>query len=163
MTALIVRTILEVLGRPAENVTEALQMIVDKLKAEKELKLISSKIHDPVPAKGSKDLFTSFVELEVELPSVAHLFSFLFVYMPANIEITYPEKITLGNSDLSQLTNQLMHRLHQYDAISKNALNEREFAMKKLFEVAPHLFKKVEQQAQKEEKPAKTKKKSKKK
>ncbi|MEK6890275.1 MAG: hypothetical protein AABW82_03395 [Nanoarchaeota archaeon] len=141
MEALKVHTILEVLGRPAENVTDALKIIVDKMKAEKELKVVSYNIHEPVPVKDSQDLFTSFVEVELELPSLNHLFSFLFVYMPANIEISYPEKINISNQDLNQMTNQLMHRMHQYDAIAKNALSEKDFLMKKLYEVAPHLFK----------------------
>lgn len=141
MEALKVHTILEVLGRPAQNVTDALKIIVDKMMAEKELKVISHKIHEPVPVKDSQDLFTSFVEVELELPSLNHLFSFLFVYMPANIEISYPEKVSISNQDLNQMTNQLMHRMHQYDAIAKNALSEKDFLMKKLYEVAPHLFK----------------------
>ncbi len=148
MEPLTVHAILEVLGRPAENVTDALKIIVDKMKAEKELKLISHKIHEPVPVKDSDNLFTSFVEVELELPSLNHLFSFLFVYMPANIEISYPENLTLSNQDLNQMTNQLMHRMHQYDAIAKNALSEKDFVMKKLYEVAPHLFKKKDEQVQ---------------
>lgn len=144
MEHLTVHAILEVLGRPASNVTDALKIIVDKMKGEKELKLISSKIHEPVAVKDSKDLFTSFVEVEVQLPSLNHLYSFLFVYMPANIEVSYPETITISNQDLNQMTNQLMLRMHQYDAIAKNALSEKEFVTRKLFEVAPHLFKKQE-------------------
>lgn len=164
MEHLTVHAILEVLGRPAENVTNALKIIVDKMKVEKELKLISSKIHEPVAVKDSKDLFTSFVEVEVQLPSLNHLYSFLFVYMPANIEVSYPENITISNQDLNQMTNQLMLRIHQYDAIAKNALSEKEFVTRKLYEVAPHLFKQKESQpleVKKGNKKAKSKKKKK--
>lgn len=148
MIPLKVNAILEVLGRPAQNVTDALKIIVDKMKAEKELKVISHKIHEPVAVKDAENLFTSFVEVELELPSINHLFSFLFVYMPANIEISYPENLNLSNQDLNQMTNQLMHRMHQYDAIAKNALSEKDFVMKKLYEVAPHLFKQNTEQPQ---------------
>jgi 7,8-dihydro-6-hydroxymethylpterin-pyrophosphokinase len=148
MTSIKVNAILEVLGRPAENVTEALKIIVDRMKNEKELKLISNRIHEPVAVKDSDNLFTSFMEVELELPSLNHLFSFLFVYMPANIEIIHPENLSISNHDLNLMTNQLMQRIHQYDAIAKNALSEKDFVMKKLYEVAPHLFKQKEEQSQ---------------
>ena len=91
MEKISVHAILEVLGRPAQNVLDALNSLIEKMKAEKELTVISSTVHEPVQVKDTKDLFTSFAEVDLEFPSLHHLFGFLFVYMPSNVEISYPE------------------------------------------------------------------------
>ena len=98
--------------------------------------------------------FTSFAELELEFESLNLLFGSIFAYMPANVEIIKPEKLTLTNTDLSDLTGKLTGRLHDYDAITKKAMTEREMLVHKLKEVAPHLFKQPEpaQEAKQEDK-----------
>jgi hypothetical protein len=133
--------IIEILGRPPENVTEALTGIVDKLNTEKGMKIIDKTIHKPVTVKDSKDLYTSFAEVMVELDSVAHYFQVLFAYMPSHIEIISPSTIDLSNYDLNQIGNILAQRLHNYDAVAKNTIAERDIILEKLREIAPHLFK----------------------
>lgn len=143
------RLILEILGRPANNVTEALQLLIEKMGKEQEVKVVSSKVHQPVEVKEAKDLFTAFAEVEIELKSMPTMFHILFTYMPSNVEIIKPEKVSLSNSDFNQSANYLMHRLHQYDSIAKKLLGEKDFLAKKLFEVAPQLFKVNPSQTQK--------------
>ena len=77
----------------------------------------------------------------VELDSVGHYFQVLFAYMPSNIEIISPASIELSNYDLNQIGNILAQRLHNYDAVAKNAIAERDILLEKLREIAPHLFK----------------------
>ncbi len=132
--------ILEVLGRPAQNVLDALNMLIDRIKKEEEIKLISNTIHEAVPTKDTLDLFTSFAEVEIEFKSLNNLIYFLFAYMPSNVEISHPEKAVLSNHDLNQLTNLLMHRLHQYDAVTKNVVAERDLMAKELYKYKPELF-----------------------
>ena len=159
--------VLEILGRPKEHVSEALNLLINKLGAEKGVKILEKTNHEPIPVESSKDLFTSFTELALELESLNDYFGVLFAYMPAHIEIIHPEKIAMGNIDLNELGNRLIQRLHDYDAITKKALVEKEIITKKLYEVAPHLFKQPDAQAQVEtkvpKKEAKKKGKSKKK
>ena len=137
--------VIEILGRPAEHIKKALFDLLLKLKEEKGISLIDQKVHEPVLAPNSKDLFTTFTEVSVELDSLANYFGIIFAYMPSHIEITNPEKIQMSNYDLNELGNILVQRLHHYDAITKSTLFERDSALAKLREVAPHLFKKQEQ------------------
>ncbi|MFH1802617.1 MAG: hypothetical protein ABH864_04145 [archaeon] len=148
--------ILEILGRPKENIINALGSILEKMSNEKGIKILEKNVHDPEPVEKS-DLFTSFVELDVELDSVMNYLTLIFTYMPANIEITHPEKIMFNNITLNEMGNALVQRLHHYDAVTKNTVAERDMLARKLHEVAPHLFKKQESssKAEAKEKPKK--------
>lgn len=134
--------ILEILGRPAEHIKSALVSLVDKLGGEKGIKVIDKTIHEPKPVKESADLFTTFAEVSIEFESLANYFGIIFTYMPANVEITSPTEFKISNTELSELGNKLLGRLHDYDAITKKMVYERNFLVNKLREVAPHLFKK---------------------
>ncbi len=134
--------IIEILGRPPEHVKESLATLVTKLGSEKGVKILNKQIHPPVPVKDSKDLFTTFAEIDLELDTLANYFGVLFAYMPSHIEITSPEKLAISNIDLNELANVLVQRLHNYDAIAKQIITERDILLNKLKEVAPYLFKK---------------------
>ena len=139
--------------------------VLGRIAAEKGVKILDKKINEPVPVKDSEDLFTTFAELTLEIDSLMQYFGILFAYMPSHIEITKPEKIILSNFDLNEAGNRLAQRLHDYDSITKNALMQKDALMKKLYEVAPHLFKNEEDNKQtpkKEEKKRKKKSKTRK-
>ena len=158
--------ILEILGKPKENVSSALQTLVTKLGNEPGVKIIDQVIHPVVKVKDSKELFTSFAEITLELESLDNYFGILFAYMPSNIELVSPERITLKNDELNVLANKLAARLHDYDAIAKRMIAERNILISKMQEVAPLELKKlmqpiqVGQQAQERQQPANKKKKT---
>lgn len=154
--------ILEILGRPKENVVTALGTIIDNLSKEKGTLIKEKTLHEPAPVKDSKDLFTTFAELAIEFDSLSDYYHIMFAYMPSNIEIVYPEKITVKNDELTSIGNKLIQRLHDYDAVVKNTLMEKEILVKKLYEIAPHLFKKDPNQPQQEQQPQNNKEESKK-
>lgn len=134
--------ILEILGRPAEHIKSALVALVERLGTEKGVTVTAKTIHEPTPVKESKDLFTTFAEVSVEFESIANYFGIIFTYMPANVELISPTEFKISNTELSELGNRLLIQLHNYDAITKKMLFERNFLVKKLREAAPHLFKK---------------------
>ncbi len=136
------RLILEILGRPPEHIKQGLKMLIDKLEKEEGVKINEKKTHEPVPVKDSKDLYTSFAELTISCDSLNHLLNVMFLYMPANVEIIEPEIAEVINTELNASLNYMLQRLHQYDAVTKNTLAERNFLIKKLYEVAPQMFKK---------------------
>src|SRR3989338_452619 len=96
------RLILEILGRPPEHIVSGMQMLIDKMKQEKGIKIQHFKIHEPTKVKDSQELYTTFAEVEVEIDSIHNLFLIAFNYMPANIEIIYPENVELNNGDMNQ-------------------------------------------------------------
>ena len=141
-----VRMIIEILGRPASNVTEAISGLLKRLEGEKGVKIQEQTIHEPVVVKDAKDLFTTFAELIVEMDSMQVFFSIAFAYMPSHIEIISPETFEMRNEDLTTAANAIVLRLHEYDSIAKRLVVDRENLVRKLFELAPHLFKKSDGQ-----------------
>jgi len=133
--------VIEILGRPKEYIYDSLKNLIKvKIANEKGIKVIEQDVHEPVLAKDSKDLFTTFAEITLDFDSLDVYLNFMFAYMPSHLDIAYPEELVLKNEDLNLLGNRLSQRLHDYDAIVKNALMENEILKKKLMEVAPHLF-----------------------
>jgi hypothetical protein len=126
------RMIVEVMGRPVEHVVEALQKIAGNIGNEKGVNVLSSKIREPIAVKEAKGLFTSFVEIDAHFDSLVHYFRVLFTYMPSNSEIIEPESIRLGNDEINEFSNAVLARLHDYDALAKRIVSERDAAIMQL-------------------------------
>ncbi len=126
--------VLEILGRPAEHIKSAITELVTKIGTEKGVKIIDKAIQEPIAVKDVKDLFTTFAELTLELDSLQNYLGILFAYMPSHTELIYPEKLTFVNTEVNDLANKLISRLHEYDAITKKALIERDILLKKMNE-----------------------------
>jgi len=141
METLQVSIILEILGRPVENVKDAMGKIISQIAEEEGVKLLAKKDNEPVLAKDATDLYTTFSELTLELDSLNHLFGLVFKYLPSNIEVVEPERLKLRNDEINNAVNQLTQRMHGYDAITKNLVAERDFLAKKLMQHEPELFK----------------------
>lgn len=135
--------VLEILGRPPEHVKEALGKLVEKLITEKGIKLFGRQIHEPIPVEGSNSLFTTFAELELEFDTIENYLGVIFAYMPSNVEIIKPEKFTLTNTQLNELGGILIQRLHNYEAIAKRVLSEREAILTELKRTSPEVFNKL--------------------
>lgn len=137
MEKITARIILEVLGRPSSNVISALKMLLEKIEKEQGIAIVESSIHEPVEVKDSKDLFTSFSEITFKVENLSRLMDIMFAYMPAHVEVIEPEKMPFSNQDLNIFANKLMQRMHNYDAIAKHLLAERESLAKRLNELSP--------------------------
>lgn len=133
--------VLEILGKPAEHIKSALVSLIEKLGAEQGVAVIEKTIHEPSLVKDSKEIFTAFAEVSVEFNALENYFGILFAYMPSHVEITSPLNFSISNTDFNELGNKLLARLHDYDAITKKFVYERNFLLNKLREVAPNLFK----------------------
>jgi len=116
--------IFEVMGKPAEYLAEALNGIGENITKEKGIKIKSKKINEPKAIEKS-DLFTNFMELELEIENVTKLLLVMFNYMPAHIEILEPNELRIKNFDLNAICNDLMTKLHGYDSVAKTLLHER--------------------------------------
>lgn len=126
------RFILEILGRPKDHVSESLKMVVDKIGSDKDINITEKKLHDPVSVEKTKDLFTTFAEVEAEFSTVESYFNLLFAYMPSNVEIFHPEKFKTTSGDLNHMSNLLVKRLHEYDAIVKKVMTDKDILAKQL-------------------------------
>jgi len=111
--------LLEMIGRPAEHLTESMKKILEQMKDEKGVKIISSDIKEPQEMKDNKEFFTTFCEVEIEVEQIAHLAILIFKYMPAHIEVIEPELIALTNNGWNDILNEIARRLHGYDEVAR--------------------------------------------
>ncbi len=103
------RFIIQIAGKPVENVEKALNVVLDKLKSEKEnFKVLDSDIAEPELDEESS-LYSGFIDIELRFSDISKLFGFIIDYTPNSIEIEDPEKITFTNSDLSNILNDVSH------------------------------------------------------
>ena len=70
MAEIQVNFILEVLGKPAENVDSAIQELIKRLNQEKNITLTSVNYHKAAPLKDAPNLFTGFVEVSADLSTL---------------------------------------------------------------------------------------------
>jgi hypothetical protein len=140
--------IFEAIGRPPEYLTEALDAITKKIGEEKGVKVLNSKINSPVEMKNQKEFFTNFSEVEVETEQIMTIAVLMFKYMPAHVEIIYPEKIVLSSFEMGDLFSELTRRLHGYEELARLLQNEKTILESKLREL---LNNKAEEKPAKEE------------
>ncbi len=119
------RLIIEVMGRPVENVKQALSEIIKRLGSEKGIKVKKDEQFSPKKIPETEDLYTTFAEIEIEADTIEQCLWVAFSYMPSNMEIISPESIKVTNEHLSSIANNIVAKLHSYDAIAKQMINER--------------------------------------
>lgn len=127
--------ILEIIGRPPEHLVETLQDIIKRIDEEKGVEVLNKKINEPVLMKDSKEFYTTFAEVELEVEDILHLAIIMFKYMPAHIEVIEPELIALTNNGWTDILSELTRRLHSYEEVARVIRIENVKMKKKLQEV----------------------------
>lgn len=99
--------IIQIAGKPVENVEKALNAVLDKLKGEKDnFKVISSDIGKP-ELDEETTLYSGFLEITAKFEDSSKLLAFIVDYTPSSIEVEDPEKIIMNNNDFSGVLNDL--------------------------------------------------------
>ena len=124
--------IIEVMGRPKEHLIEILEKMGNDIDNEKDITVVEKKIAEPTLVKDKTDLFTTFMEVEVETTSAMNLFVLMFKYSPAHVEILEPESIVLSNHNLTEALNEVTRRLHKYDEIARVIQMEKQVLENKI-------------------------------
>lgn len=105
MVKITARFIIEIAGKPQENVQKALERFKDDFEKEKDLfKLISCEIEEPELSEESK-LYSGFLEVDAKFKDVSSLLNFVADYTPTSIEIEEPEELTLDSFELAGVLN----------------------------------------------------------
>jgi hypothetical protein len=144
-----VAMIIETIGKPPEHLVETLENIIKNIDEEKGVSISESKIKEPTRVKDSKEFYTTFADIEIEVEEILQIAILMFKYMPAHIEIIHPELIALTNSGWNDVFNELTRRLHGYDEIAKILQMQNTQMQKKLKEALSE--KNVENKISKEE------------
>lgn len=126
---------IEVVGKPAEHIEQALSLAIDKLAKERDFELIEKKMHKAKPVKESKTLFSTFVEIEFLVDKFSRLVDIIFDYMPSSVEIIDPPDLNLKLDYANSFLNDLAMKLHQYDAALKTLKLQLSILAKKFEEM----------------------------
>ena len=118
------RALIELVGKPKEHVEKALKEYVENIDNHPDIKLLKS---DYAEIIEKDNLFSTFAEIEILVKNIETLTLFCFEYMPAQIEIFAPKKLTFTNVDIGQMLNSLQTRLHQLDLIIKQSKFDLKF------------------------------------
>ncbi|MBI2140020.1 hypothetical protein HYU14_03785 [Candidatus Woesearchaeota archaeon] len=124
------RCILEVLGKPKEHVEKTIKLLVEKVRVAPNISVLKEDFAAGEP-KGDS-LFAAFVELELVIKGVPTLISFCFDFMPSSLEIEKPLDLTMKNTQLSGIFNDLQAKLHGVDMVAKKLRLERDMVRKNL-------------------------------
>lgn len=104
---------------------------------EKGVKVTNKKINEPVLIKDTKDFYTTFAEVDLEVEDILYLAIIMFKYMPAHVEVVEPELIALTNNGWTDILSELTRRLHGYEEVARVLQFQNSEMQKKLKELLP--------------------------
>lgn len=116
--ALLTKVIVEILGAPKEHVEKTLKAVIEKIKEEEPLNVLSGKVFK---AKPQGRFFSMFTEMEILFNDFAHLADFCFNYLPSSVEIVEPEEFKTKSVNITNALNDLLAKLHNADMVLKNS------------------------------------------
>lgn len=117
------RVIVEVVGKPEEHVKKALGIVIDKIKTQKGLKILTEKSYKP---KHVEPFFSTFAEIDIEFADPNLIVGFCYDFMPSSLDILEPDNIVLNSKELAGILNDLLTRLHSVNMSVANYSAENE-------------------------------------
>jgi len=114
--------IIEIAGKPASHLKEVMEKLLDNLSKEKDIKLIYRKVNEPkeIENQETKEIFSTFAEIEILAVDFARVMEFVFDYTPSSIEIVAPKDMALNLNDANNLLNDLAAKIHKYESYVKD-------------------------------------------
>jgi len=102
------------------------------MRTDKNLIILDKKAYKPKRAKNARDLFTSFMEVEVLVKGLVGLFEVCLDYMPSSIEIIEPSDLKMSLSQANSAINEFAGRLHKHNEVSNKLVAENQILRQKL-------------------------------
>lgn len=103
--------------------------MIENLKKEQKIKVLKEQIADAQPAK---DIFSGFMELELEIETFDRLLVFCYNYLPSSIEIIDTKELKFNIDEFRAGLNDLLAHLHKINFIVSNMQAENSFLKKNL-------------------------------
>jgi hypothetical protein len=116
-----ISSIIEVAGRPEAHIKETIDKMLEILKKNSKITIIkkeiapTKKVDLPNPSNPEQkvEIFSSFIDSEIEFPNLDEVMQFIHNFMPSSIEIIEPETLKIEQKDMENNLNDLLSRLHQ--------------------------------------------------
>ncbi|MBN2567060.1 hypothetical protein JXB02_03190 [Candidatus Woesearchaeota archaeon] len=116
------RSIIEVLGQPAEHIEKAIREYVRSIEGDEEITVLKKEFSKA--EKLETGMYSTFVEIEAWAKRMEKLFWFCFDYMPSSIEVIEPTVLKFQSREFAGFLNDLQARLHQIDMVAKTSRQE---------------------------------------
>ena len=129
---IVARFIIEIAGKPVENVEKALNLVLDKIKSEKKrFKLVESHIGEP-ELNEETTLYDGFLDIEIKFSEVKELMNFIMDYTPTSVEVVEPDTIKFDLVDINDFLNTYSASLLELHGKLRNLNAHIHFLNKKL-------------------------------
>lgn len=111
MTKIVSRFIIEIAGKPVQNVSAALEKFKIKFEEENEnFKLIEIDLNEP-ELNEENGLYVGFLDLECKFEDISKLLGFVADYTPTSVEIVEPDTLKFDTSEFSGILNDVSNIL----------------------------------------------------
>ena len=123
------RCIIEIAGFPKEHVEKTIKNVIETIKKEENFQIIKSEIEE---VKEIEKMFSTFTEVELKVENFSDLVQLSYFYMPSSIEIISPDEFNSKSTEIADLFNDLVERIHKVDMTMKNLLAENQTLKQRL-------------------------------
>ncbi|NOZ81376.1 MAG: Crp/Fnr family transcriptional regulator [DPANN group archaeon] len=114
---LMVRSVIEVLGKPEPHVKHTLKTLVGELDKSDSFTIVKKEYSRTKKIGG---LHSMFVDVEFWAKNITVLNGFCIDYMPSSIEVLEPEQPRLKAHEIMAFLNDFLAKLHEIDMLAKN-------------------------------------------
>jgi len=114
-----IKSIIEIVGTPEEHVQKAMDMVVEKLGEKKDLEIVKKEIF-PTNKLENSPFWSCFCDVELVADNLDVTLQYCFEFLPSSVEILNPTSFTTQNLTLTQILNDVLARLHEYNMVGKN-------------------------------------------
>lgn len=132
-----VRFIIQIAGKPIENVTKALNFVKGKLEEDKNFKVKESEIIDP-ELDEETTLYSGLLEVLIKFDHIQEVLDFIVNYTPNSVQVEDPENLKLDAASLSNTLNDFSshllkanHQIRVLNATLHNMKKDAESSSKK--------------------------------
>lgn len=101
-----VKFMLQVAGKPVENVQKALDLVLSKIKESKDWKFLDAEIITPELDEEST-MYSGLIETTLKFEGVEKLMGFIVDYTPNSVEIEDPENLNFDISEFNGVLNDM--------------------------------------------------------
>lgn len=120
----------EVIGSPKEHVENALKNYLENIKLTANVIVLKEDL-EPAEDLGN-GLFSTFAEVDLMVKGLEKLTWLCFNYSPASIEIIDPPEFKFKEKELSNWLNDLLAKLHEIGALSKQVSAENKMIVQSM-------------------------------
>lgn len=106
-----INLIYEIIGNPKEYVSKALDIVINKIKLQKEIIFISEEKGPAEEAGGG--LWGAYCEAEMLVKDLRTLSWLTFNFIPASLEIKAPAKLIIKDKEMTDFMGDLISQLHE--------------------------------------------------